>query len=86
LACLIGRAKKLFRDAGPHPDLLLAGKVSNAELRDRANAIREIDHQIKNIFIRLESFEIPLNVSADIFMETLIIAVQNEVLNYQTFI
>jgi hypothetical protein len=85
LLCLIGRAKKLFRDAGPHPDLLLAGQVTDIELQDRANLLREIE-QIKNIFIRIEIFDISLNVSADIFMETLIIAVRNEVLSYQTFI
>jgi exonuclease III len=81
---LCGRMKWLIRDCGPPPELITGNQPSVIEIEERSRKIIRL--QILKNSIDLPSVEnVNLTCGNDIFLETLLINVKNEVVSHQSF-
>ena len=81
----IGEMWNLLRSAGPCTDLLPPEAVTEELIATRNISIDQLNRQLETInFNRLQNSE--LSCDHDIFMETLLNNVRNEVTSYQNFI
>jgi hypothetical protein len=79
-----GWIKFLVRDCGPPPDLIVGTDITEANINDRNGKIIRL--QIFKSALPLQDLEnIPLLCEHDVFFETLLINVKNEVISHQSF-
>jgi hypothetical protein len=84
---LIGRARAALIAAGPDPSYLPPNSRSEEQELDRAGVIAGIKETIDDLAVaELAECELMDEFEADIFMETLINNLRNDVISFQIFI
>jgi hypothetical protein len=84
---LIGRARMDFREAGPDSSILPVGSRTDFEELRRSGLLAGVKGTIDAFdFSELSGGGFTENLSDDIFMETLVNNLRNDVTSYQTFI
>jgi exonuclease III len=79
-----GRIKWLIRDCGPPPDLIIGTEITEEFILARERKINRMT--VIRQGLPLSDFEqLPLSCEPDIFFETLMLNVKNEVVSHQSF-
>jgi hypothetical protein len=81
---ICGRIKAIIRDCGPPPDLVVGIDLTQVMIESRNNKITRL--QILKNSLNLNEIEnVALTCGPDIFFETLMINLKNEVVSHQSF-